>query len=309
MKNTKYTAAVLALLLAGCSSAAPAASSSAQASSSSEEAAVTEEAPQAETTEEVAGVTTSDVNGTLEQGDIELPQQEFSRALQPVKVNVNVFDQNLTMPFDAKELTSLNGIKATQDETDKLISNTYLSDGYCTLSVTIDKNNKITRISDNQSNYWGLMTEDGLRRGVTEQTVLDTLKNVQYKKETFNDQLWMYYYEVENDDLDYPYAVYTYTCGEGGVYAVDVTLLGLGEDYFAAEDLAKLAANYYYYDGAKEWAPYYNMSINLDGTFDIQLYEDNGTNTATWAWYKVNRMGKGIDILTNQPVDFMKYLN
>ena len=307
-------AAVLALLLAlaGCSSSAG--TSAAAASSAKEETSAAQESASEASSEaatgEVAAAQTAEVNGAGTQEGFKLPEQQFSRLSELVKTVVNVYDVDFTTPFDAKELTSMQGVKVTQSDEDKLISNSYIDDGYCKLSVTIDENNKVTRISDNQSNYWGIMTANGIRRGLTEQEVLDifTKENIKYEKETFNQDLWMYYYLTENDDYDYPQAVYTITCGKNGVLAVDVTLMKFDEYYFTAEDLSKLASNYYYYSGAKEWPPYYNMQINLDGTFTIQLLEDAETHTATWATYKVNRMGKGIDVITNQPVNFMDYV-
>ena len=299
------------LLLAGslgCSSAAAGSTASVkEAPASSAESETAEAAPE---TEQVAGISSTEINGALEQEEIELPEVHFSRAAQIPVVKVNVYDRDFTMPFDAKDLTSMPGIKVTQSADDVLINNSYVDDGYCTLSVTIDKNNKVTRISDNQSNYWGIMTENGLRRGMSEKDVTDTLtkQGVKYEKEAFNTELWMYYYVAENDDDEYTQAAYTYTCGTNGVYAVDVTLMKTDEYYFTAEELSGLAANYCYCDGAKAWAPYYNMTINLDGTFSIQLYEETDGHTATWAWYKVNRMGKGIDLMTNKEVDFLKYV-
>lgn len=72
---------------------------------------------------------------------------------------------------------------------------------------------------------------------------------------------------------------------------------------YTRKEIGKLAQKYY--ERHYSYKPCYNTSVNEDGLYVIQIFEDHPDHIVTLDWYTVNKYGFGIDFFGN-PIDLKK---
>ena len=231
---------------------------------------------------------------------------------------VTIDGKKYTMPIKAKQL-SANGwtvSKAEDKKQDKSKVKAFtVSKGDRGFSAQEDKTGNISKLAENSAATDAIVLPGGIKSGIEEKELLAKLKTIPLPWKSTSDKknakVKKYLITVPLlSGQGYPACDYEITVEDQKVSTIGIGMVSeCGSEGWAPVVLGYRAADHYNSEN-KEMPPFYGLEEEENKDVSVRLYEDHEDHIATLGMFRMDRSGKGYDMIGDPEaakiIDFIK---
>ncbi len=231
---------------------------------------------------------------------------------------VTIDGKKYTMPIKAKQLAA-NGwtvSKAEDKKQDKSKVKAFtVSKGDREFSAQEDKTGNISKLAENSAATDAIVLPGGIKSGIEEKELLAKLKTIPLPWKSTSDKknAKVKKYQITVPLLSgqgYPACDYEITVEDQKVSTIGIGMVSeCGSEGWAPVVLGYRAADHYNSEN-KEMPPFYGLEEEENKDVSVRLYEDHEDHIATLGMFRMDRSGKGYDMIGDPEaakiIDFIK---